>query len=114
MGSNRPVFAGAWGVYPFFLSGNILVSDINSGLYIFGLDVDDDGLSATEELSYGTNPEVEDTDGDGLLDGDEVTYGYDPLVFDEGVRLPGMTPLGLIALMLVLVYLVLDWIWSHA
>ena len=82
-GSNRPVFAGAWGVYPYLPSGNILVSDINSGLYILGLDIDDDGLAATEELLYGTNPEMADTDGDGLLDGDEVTYGYDPLVFDE-------------------------------
>jgi len=27
-------FNGAWGVYPFLPSGNILVSDINSGLYI--------------------------------------------------------------------------------
>jgi len=27
-------FNGAWGIYPFLPSGNILVSDINSGLYI--------------------------------------------------------------------------------
>ncbi len=32
--SNNPSFNGAWGVYPFLPSGNILVSDINSGLYI--------------------------------------------------------------------------------
>ena len=32
--SNNASFNGAWGVYPFLPSGNILVSDINSGLYI--------------------------------------------------------------------------------
>jgi choice-of-anchor B domain-containing protein len=32
--SNENSFNGAWGVYPFLPSGNILVSDINSGLYI--------------------------------------------------------------------------------
>jgi hypothetical protein len=32
--SNNAGFNGAWGVYPFLPSGTILVSDINSGLYI--------------------------------------------------------------------------------
>ena len=32
--SNNASFNGAWGTYPFLPSGNILVSDINSGLYI--------------------------------------------------------------------------------
>jgi choice-of-anchor B domain-containing protein len=32
--SDSAGFNGAWGVYPFLPSGNILVSDINSGLYI--------------------------------------------------------------------------------
>ncbi|PUA28500.1 MAG: hypothetical protein B0W54_18845 [Cellvibrio sp. 79] len=32
--SNWASFNGAWGTYPFLPSGNILVSDINSGLYI--------------------------------------------------------------------------------
>jgi choice-of-anchor B domain-containing protein len=32
--SNNSGFNGAWGVYPFLPSGNILVSDINSGLFI--------------------------------------------------------------------------------
>ncbi|MCJ8319866.1 MAG: choice-of-anchor B family protein [Colwellia sp.] len=32
--SDNPGFNGAWGVYPYLPSGNILVSDINSGLYI--------------------------------------------------------------------------------
>lgn len=29
------VFAGAWSTYPFFPSGNVIVSDINRGLFIF-------------------------------------------------------------------------------
>lgn len=33
--SDKAQFNGAWGVYPFLPSGNIIVSDINSGLYIF-------------------------------------------------------------------------------
>jgi choice-of-anchor B domain-containing protein len=32
--NNNPSYNGAWGAYPFLPSGNILVSDINSGLYI--------------------------------------------------------------------------------
>ena len=32
--SNSANFNGAWGVYPYLPSGNILVSDINSGLYV--------------------------------------------------------------------------------
>lgn len=32
--SNSASFNGAWGVYPFLPSGNIIVSDINSGLYV--------------------------------------------------------------------------------
>lgn len=32
--SNSASFNGAWGAYPFLPSGNILVSDINSGLYV--------------------------------------------------------------------------------
>lgn len=32
--SNSASFNGAWGTYPFLPSGNILVSDINSGLYV--------------------------------------------------------------------------------
>ena len=32
--ADSAIFGGAWGVYPFLPSGNILVSDMNSGLYI--------------------------------------------------------------------------------
>lgn len=33
--SDFSTFKGAWGVYPFLPSGNILISDVNSGLYVF-------------------------------------------------------------------------------
>jgi hypothetical protein len=32
--NSETAFVGAWGVYPFFASGTIAVSDINSGLYL--------------------------------------------------------------------------------
>ena len=32
--SDNGSFNGAWGVYPYLPSGNILISDISSGLYI--------------------------------------------------------------------------------
>jgi choice-of-anchor B domain-containing protein len=31
---NEPLFDGAWSVYPFFKSGNIIVSDISGGLFV--------------------------------------------------------------------------------
>ena len=36
--SERPVFEGAWGVYPYLPSGVILLSDISTGLYLFQVD----------------------------------------------------------------------------
>lgn len=41
--STSPVFEGAWGVYPFFPSGTLAVSDINSGLYL----LEDNSLATT-------------------------------------------------------------------
>ena len=38
-GPNVSGFFGAWGLYPFLPSGNILVSDINYGLYVIGVDL---------------------------------------------------------------------------
>jgi len=47
--ANSASFNGAWGVYPFLPSGNILVSDINSGLYILKDNAKD---STTGEFSF--------------------------------------------------------------
>lgn len=41
-------------------------------------DSDQDGLSDTEETTYGTDPQKADSDGDGYSDGAEVQSGYDP------------------------------------
>ena len=35
--NNHISYRGAWGVYPYLNSGNILVSDMQSGLYVFEL-----------------------------------------------------------------------------
>lgn len=49
-------------------------------------DSDQDGLSDSEEASYGTNPNNADSDGDGYSDGVEITSGYDPLKPAPGDR----------------------------
>ncbi|MHB1049353.1 MAG: choice-of-anchor B family protein [Bacteroidota bacterium] len=36
---HHSVFHGAWGVYPYFPSGKIAVSDMNTGLYVFNVDL---------------------------------------------------------------------------
>lgn len=47
------------------------------------LDADGDGLTDSEERTFGTDPADPDTDGDGLSDREEVrTYGTDPLKAD--------------------------------
>lgn len=55
--SDGSIFAGAWGTYPFFHSGNIAISDIGSGFYMVGdrtLDVAQ-GSIAFSASSYGGN-----------------------------------------------------------
>jgi hypothetical protein len=51
------------------------------------LDSDQDGLSDSEEKTYGTDPQNRDTDGDGYTDGAEVKSGYDPLKHAPGDKL---------------------------
>lgn len=41
-------------------------------------DVDRDGLTATDEAYYGTNPLLSDSDGDGYRDKDELQAGFNP------------------------------------
>ena len=43
------------------------------------IDADNDGLSDSDEATYGTDPLVADTDADGFSDGEEVVAGTDPL-----------------------------------
>jgi hypothetical protein len=51
------------------------------------LDSDQDGLSDTEEITYGTDPKNNDTDGDGYTDGNEIKSGYDPLKHSPGDKI---------------------------
>ncbi|HUT53347.1 MAG TPA: FG-GAP-like repeat-containing protein, partial [bacterium] len=50
------------------------------------VDADNDVLSDTDEVSYGTNPANPDSDGDGMPDGFEIDKGcLDPLVDDGSI-----------------------------
>ncbi|MBI2473917.1 hypothetical protein HYV70_05195 [Candidatus Uhrbacteria bacterium] len=42
-------------------------------------DSDQDGLTDSQEQTYGSDPQNPDTDGDGYLDGAEVSSGYNPI-----------------------------------
>jgi hypothetical protein len=48
---DEPAFNGAWGVYPFFPSGSILISGIEQGLYVLKANV----LKPTTTVSSGCN-----------------------------------------------------------
>lgn len=53
-------FSGDWGVYPFFPSRNVVVSDIQSGLYIFRFDsVSAGGIQGIVTNSITNNPEAD-------------------------------------------------------
>lgn len=57
-GDDDDFFAGAWGVYPLLPSGNILLSDLQTGLYVFEAIEDDctyDNLADCDESNDNTN-----------------------------------------------------------
>ncbi len=43
-----PTYAGAWNCYPFFKSGSVIISDMQTGLYIFNFTLDDPASAGTE------------------------------------------------------------------
>ena len=55
-------FVGAWGAYPFFGSGTIAISDINSGLYL----VRDESLSTPRGAFSVANAKLSGTEGQAL------------------------------------------------
>ena len=59
-------------------------TDSDGILDILDKDDDNDGMSDTDEATYGTNPLLIDTDGDGLSDGDEVGYDGDISQYTPG------------------------------
>jgi choice-of-anchor B domain-containing protein len=58
--SNPPMFAGAWGVYPYFPSGKIAVSDMNTGLYILDVQENKGGRVTGTVLDNATKLELAD------------------------------------------------------
>ena len=60
-------------------------------IFLPSLDTDQDNLTDTEEILYGTDKNRRDTDGDSYIDGDEVANLYDPniagsaRIYDSGV-----------------------------
>jgi choice-of-anchor B domain-containing protein len=55
--SDSASFNGAWGTYPFLPSGNILVSDINSGLYVLKDNTKDSSVGEFSFTSKSTETE---------------------------------------------------------
>ncbi len=64
---NSPNFNGAWGVFPFLPSGNILISDIEYGLFVVKLNENDGAFPS------GTGDGGDGGDGDGGDAGDAVS-----------------------------------------
>ena len=62
------------------------------------IDDDGDGLTDTQEATYGTNPLLKDSDRDGFSDYDEIADGTDPLDANS-------TPMGGLSLTLIKAFL---------
>ncbi|WP_291871394.1 gliding motility-associated C-terminal domain-containing protein, partial [Maribacter sp.] len=56
-----------------------LAGNRGTGIVLISIDSDGDGLSDSEEIALGTDPNNPDTDGDGIQDGQEVLDGTEPL-----------------------------------
>jgi WD40 repeat protein len=63
--NSETAFVGAWGVYPFFASGTIAVSDINSGLYL----LHNETLTTPRGAFTVANAKVSGTEGQALAIG---------------------------------------------
>lgn len=87
-GSDGLGFNGAWSVYPYFPSGNVIVSDIERGLFVLRVDALD--LDRLDLGLAGEAPDVISPDGGDTLSVtiDEVNLTADlstlGLVFDDG------------------------------
>jgi hypothetical protein len=60
--NSETAFVGAWGVYPFFASGTIAISDINSGLYL----VHNETLATPSGAFTVANAKLSGTEGQAL------------------------------------------------
>ena len=90
---DQPEFNGAWSTYPFFASGNVLVSGIEQGLYVLRPTLDGGtGGNAAPTASF-TSSCADltcsfDASGSGDSDGTIVSYGWD---FGDGTTGTGVT-----------------------
>ena len=82
---NNPGFSGAWGVYPFFESGTVLVNDINRGLFVLRPDLEavprcDDGLDNDRDglTDYPDDPACPSPEGDSELPRNDVVIDIKP------------------------------------
>jgi len=66
---NVPIYGGTYGT--FWIEAEQTTSEIDPS------DSDNDGLSRSWEMSYGTDAENPDSDNDGMLDGHEILAGTD-------------------------------------
>ncbi|NND61598.1 MAG: choice-of-anchor B family protein [Flavobacteriaceae bacterium] len=70
--NNNANFSGAWSVYPYFGSGNIVISDINRGLFI----VKSANLDTTDPIAVCQNITAQlDENGEVVVSGSEVDGG---------------------------------------
>ena len=66
---------GAWGVFAPLPSGTILVSDIERGLFVFGVDCDGNGVEDWQDIADATQP---DCDLNGYPDECDLVAGRSP------------------------------------
>jgi len=59
-------FNGAWGCYPYLPSGNTIIADINTGLFILSYDI----VNIPPQISITSAPEFVDNNGDVLISAD--------------------------------------------
>ena len=93
-GSDSAQFNGTWSNYPFLPSGNIIVSDIERGLFVMRLDAQLRPMALT---SAGTQPTTVSPDGGQTLSArpilrDEAVVGSVSLMLDAG---SGFTPIAM-------------------
>lgn len=76
--NSETAFAGAWGSYPFFESGVVVVSNIEDGLYVLGPHLPSDGGEVGDKAT-----------GGGWMtsnEGGKINFGFEVKRTDEGIE----------------------------
>lgn len=77
---HRPRYEGAWGVYPFLPSGNILVSDMQEGLFVLKLNQASTSTAYNDfkdNISVYPNPAKDQLTISGLKNPESIIYLFD-------------------------------------